>query len=200
METLKQFMAFPLYATVGWLVYVLAGQVDGKNLLDVLLAFTLLALAGWIYGRFSAPHKPRRTRWAAILIALVLAIGSIFMGYPRKSTVEWIPWSPETVAQLQEDERIIYVDFTARWCATCQVNKAVVFSSDKVLEFIAANDVALVKADWTNEDPAITRRLEELGKAAVPVNLVYKPGEQNPTVLPEVLTPDIVLRALQPKE
>lgn len=197
MESLKQFMAFPLYATVGWLVYILAGQIDGDNLLQAILALTLLALAAWVYGRYSAPHRKTKTRRTGSIATLLLLIGAGLYGYPKKSEITWIPWSAETVQSLREDDRIIYVDFTARWCATCQVNKAVVFSSREVLDFIAANDVALVKADWTNEDPAITRRLAELGKAAVPVNLVYLPGEENPKVLPETLTPGMVLDALR---
>ncbi|MBC2600702.1 protein-disulfide reductase DsbD family protein [Puniceicoccus vermicola] len=197
METLKEFMAFPLYATVGWLLYVLAGQVDGSNLLHILLSFTLLALAAWIYGRYATPHRKPRTRLLGNAAALLFAGISIAYGYPQKDTLQWIPWSPETVQSLRESDRPVYVDFTARWCATCQVNKAVVFSNQEVLDYIGKQDVALVKADWTNEDPAITRRLTELGKAAVPVNLVYLPGEDSPEVLPETLTPGIVLRALR---
>jgi thiol:disulfide interchange protein DsbD len=197
METFKQFMAFPLYATVGWLVYVLAGQADGENLLEALLALTGLALAAWIFGRFAAPHrKPAGRRVAAVAAALLLGV-SIGYGVPRESEYQWIPWSRETVQSLREDDRIVYVDFTARWCATCQVNKEIVFGSGRVREFVRAENVALVKADWTNEDPAITKRLLELGKAAVPVNLVYLPDRPEPIVLPETLTPGIVLEALQ---
>lgn len=197
METLKQFMAFPLYATVGWLIYVLAGQVDGDDLLAILFAFTGIALSVWILGRFAAPHRKRGTRRAGMAAAVLFLGGSLLYGVPRGSEIEWIPWSPETVAQLREDGRIIYVDFTARWCATCGLNKGVVFGSREVLDFVREENVALVKADWTNEDPAITRRLTELGRAAVPVNLVYLPGEEDPEILPETLTPGIVLKALR---
>ncbi len=197
MESLKQFMAFPLYATTGWLIFVLAGQVDGGNLLAVLLSLSGLALAAWVFGRFGAPHRRKTLRRLAVAAAFVMGAASLAYGFPRKSDLEWVPWSPETVAELREDGRIVYVDFTARWCATCQVNKTVVFGSGKILTFVAEEDVALVKADWTNEDPAITRRLLELGKAAVPVNLVYLPGRDEPEILPETLTPGIVLRALR---
>jgi thiol:disulfide interchange protein DsbD len=163
----------------------------------LLFALTLLALATWIYGRYSVPHRSKSTRRTGVVIALLLSASAIAFGYPKKETVTWIPWSPETVAKLREENRTLYVDFTARWCATCQVNKAVVLSSGEILETVAELDVALVKADWTNEDPAITRRLEELGKAAVPVNLVYLPGREDPEILPETLTPGIVLKALR---
>jgi len=197
METLKQLMAFPLYATVGWLVYVLAGQVEGDKLLNILLSLTLIALAVWIYGRYAKPHLAKTKRRIASLGAFILLAATLLYGYPKESQLQWIDWSPETVADLRENKRIVYVDFTARWCATCQVNKAVVFSSSEVLSFIEKNDVALVKADWTSEDPAITRRLTVLGKAAVPVNLVYLPTRDDPNILPETLTPGIVLKALR---
>ncbi|MEM0965437.1 MAG: protein-disulfide reductase DsbD domain-containing protein [Verrucomicrobiota bacterium] len=197
MESFKQLMAFPLYATVGWLIYVLAGQVEGSVFLRILLSFTVLALAAWVYGRYGAPHKSATTKRVGWVVSLLLLAGAAAYGYPRESKIEWLTWSPEKIEALREEERIIYVDFTARWCATCQVNKAVVFSSSEVLNFIADNNVALVTADWTNEDPAITRRLAELGKAAVPVNVVYLPGETEPAVLPETLTPGIVLSALE---
>ncbi len=197
METLKQFMAFPLYATVGWLIYVLAGQVDGDNLLAILFAFTGIGLSVWIFGRFAAPHRKRGTRRAGMATAALLLGASLLYGVPRASEIKWIPWSPETVAELRGEGRIIYVDFTARWCATCRLNKAVVFGSNKVLDFVRAENVALLKADWTNEDPAITRRLTELGRAAVPVNLVYLPGGEKPEILPETLTSGIVLKALR---
>ncbi len=197
METLKQFLAFPLYATVGWLIYVLAGQLSDDRLLSALLALTLLSLGAWIYGRYSAPYRKKNTRRIGGILALLLIASAIGYGYPKKETLTWIPWSPQTIESLRDDDRIIYVDFTARWCATCQVNKTVVFSSEKVLDFIDKNKVALVKADWTSEDPAITRRLAELGKAAVPVTLVYLPTEEEPRILPETLVPSTVLRAFR---
>lgn len=196
MESLKQFMAFPLFATAGWLVYVFAGQVDGENLLNAIFAISGLALAAWVYGRFAAPHRPKRARIIATALAFIFGVFSISYGIPKKSEVEWINWSPEVIEALREEDRLIYVDFTARWCATCQVNKRLVFGSEEVLRTIREKDVALVKADWTNEDPAITKRLLELGKAAVPVNLIYRPDRDSPIILPENLTPGIVLKAL----
>lgn len=195
METFKQFMAFPLYATAAWLLFVFADQVSGDNFLRGLFALTGIAFAAWLYGRYHTPSRRPIPRRLAAGVSLLLAAAAIAYGLPREPRTEWIEWSPETVAALREEGRPVYVDFTARWCVTCQVNKSVVFGSDRVLETVRDRDVALVRADWTNEDPAITRRLAELGKAAVPVTLVYLPGEEEPRLLPETLTPGIVLTA-----
>ena len=218
METFKQLMAFPLYATVGWLVWVLAAQTAGDDygLLMILFAFVLVAMAAWAYGRFGQAHgKPLRQRWGTAA-ALALLVAGVALGWPQpppavgsSSTgaggasgkgayaVAWQPWSPEAVAAAQAAGRTIYVDFTARWCATCQTNKAAVFSSSEVLAELARRDVLLLKADWTNKDPRITQELAKFQRSAVPFNVIYHPGQAAPRVLPELLTPGIVLDALR---
>ena len=111
--------------------------------------------------------------------------------------VVWEPWSPEAVAKLRAEGRIVYVDFTARWCATCQTNKKLVFASDEVLRLFAERKIATLRADWTNKDPRITAELAAYGRSAVPFNVIWKPGRDQPEILPELLTPGIVLEALR---
>jgi thiol:disulfide interchange protein DsbD len=207
METFKQAMAFPLYATVGWLLWVLSAQVnEGNGFLLVVFGFVLIAMAAWAYGRFGQAHgKPGRQRFGYIFAALLLGCG-VWLGWPKTVeaapatasgyTVKWEHWSPEAVAAAQAAGRTIYVDFTARWCFTCQTNKAAVFTSNNVLAALEQKNVLLLKGDWTNRDPAITAELEKWGRSAVPFNLIYAPGKAEPTVLPELLTPGIVLEAL----
>lgn len=197
MESFKQFMAFPLYATAGWLVYILAGQLEADQLLNSIMALSGIAMAAWIYGRWGSISRPVRPRRTAQAIALIILSGSIYAGWPIKSELTWEAWSPQRVIELQEEGRPIYVDFTARWCATCQINKRVVFGSSEVVRFFLRENVALLKADWTNHDPEITRALDALGKAAVPVNLVFRPTSSEPIILPETLTPGIVLEAFK---
>ena len=99
----------------------------------------------------------------------------------------WEAWSPETVEKLRAENKPVYIDYTAKWCFTCQVNKRVY--KDAVLQkLIADKKITLLKADWTNEDPRISKALAELGKAAVPVNVLYLPGKPGPIVLPELLS------------
>ncbi|MEO8811038.1 MAG: thioredoxin family protein, partial [Rhodanobacter sp.] len=132
---------------------------------------------------------------------LLFALG-LGLGWPRAAApnaMAWEAWSPERVTQLQKQGRGIYVDFTARWCATCQVNKKVVFGSDAVTRYFRDNDIVALKADWTNADPRITAELAKWDRSAVPFNLVYRPGRfmATPVELPELLTPQTVLDAFQ---
>ena len=198
METFKQVMAFPLYATVGYLVWVLAGQTSENGLLAVLFSLTLIAMAVWLYGRYTAPGGNGKRTGLAFAAALGLLALGLYLGWPqaaKASDITWEPWSAERVAQLQQEGRPIYVDFTARWCATCQANKKLVFASDKVRKLLEDRNVALLKADWTNADPKITAELAKWNRSAVPFNLVYLPGGAEPLPLPEILTPSDVLEA-----
>ncbi|MFT3784295.1 MAG: protein-disulfide reductase DsbD family protein [Nibricoccus sp.] len=200
METFKQFMAFPLYGTVGYLVWVLAGQTTDSGFLNTLLGLTFVALAVWIYGRCTTPgSKAGRVRFGVVFGALVLLVGGT-LGWPRTAAagdIVWEKWSPAAVAEAQAAGKTVYVDFTARWCATCQANKRVVFSSDEVKRVFRERGIVTLKGDWTNQDPAITAELAKYGRSAVPFNLIFKPGASEPTLLPELLTPSKVLDALR---
>lgn len=203
METFKQFMAFPLYATVGWLLWVLAGQTkdDDNALLMISFGFVIVAMAAWIYGRFGQAHgKPGKQLFGRVAAAALLA-GGLYTGWPKEAEVApagsyqvtWEKWSPEAIAAAQAAGKYVYVDFTARWCATCQTNKATVFHNDDVLAELKKKNVVLLRGDWTNRDPQITAELARWNRSAVPFNLIYAPGKPDPVVLPELLTSGIVL-------
>jgi thiol:disulfide interchange protein DsbD len=210
METFKQFMAFPLYATVAYLAWVLAGQTTENGSLMALFGLVLIALGVWFYGRYNQPGtKPGKVRFGTVTGALVLALG-VWTGWPENTEaktaaaqaagapeVVWEKWSPAAVEKLRAEGRMIYVDFTARWCATCQTNKKIVFASDEVLRQFAAKKIVTLRADWTNKDPAITAELAKYQRSAVPFNVLWQPGKPEPLLLPELLTPGIVLDAIK---
>jgi thiol:disulfide interchange protein DsbD len=207
METFKQLMAFPLYATVGWLLWVLAGQTkdDDNALLLIAFGFVLVAMAAWAFGRFGQAHgKPGRQLAGRVFAAVLLALG-LWTGWPKAAEaaptdgsfqVTWERWSPTAVTTAQAAGHFVYVDFTARWCATCQTNKATVFHSGEVLAELAKRKAVLLRADWTSRDPRITAELARWNRSAVPFDLIYAPGKPDPVVLPELLTPGKVLEAL----
>jgi thiol:disulfide interchange protein DsbD len=208
METFKQFMAFPLYGTVGYLVWVLAAQTSEEGFLWTLISFAVIAMAVWMYGRWNAPGSSAgRARFGIVSLLLVGSFG-VALGWPRSVApaapvageapkVVWDAWSPEAVAKLRAEGRTVYVDFTARWCATCQTNKKIVFASDEVLKYFAEKKIATLRADWTNKDARITAELASYQRSAVPFNVIWMPGKDKPVILPELLTPGTVLDALR---
>ena len=201
MESLKQLLAFPLYASAAFLIWVLAAQVADTAFLKILLSLALLGMAVWIYGRWARPDQPANRRILARLVALALLATGLFHGWPKAANgetahLDWQTWTPELIEKLRAENKPIYLDFTARWCATCQANKALVFSSKEVLKKFKQLGVVPVRADWTNQDPLITKELAKYNKSAVPFNLLYLPGKNEPIQLPELLTPQIVLDTL----
>jgi thiol:disulfide interchange protein len=205
MEILKQAVSVPIFATVIWLAWVLAGAYGAAALAVLLGSFLALAVAAWFLGRWPAK------RWAVIVAALVL-LGVIafdlvapvrFAAEPQLSSVSSSaqkaatqPWSAEAVARAQAAGQPVFVDFTAAWCLSCQVNERVALSRPEVQAAFAAHNVLVLKADWTRHDPAITEALTALGRSGVPAYALYVPGQSAPQLLPEVLTPGIVLGAL----
>jgi len=208
METFKQFMAFPLYATVGYLVWVLAGQVSEPAFLITLFSLVLIALAAWFYGRWNAPGATAGRARFGLASGAVLLVAGLWLGWPAAPaqaaaegetgyTLTWEDWSPAAVEKYQAEGRTVYVDFTARWCFTCQTNKAAVFGSAEVLRYFAEHNIVALKADWTNKDPRITAELAKYQRSAIPFNLIWLPGRTEPVILPELLTPGIVLGAFK---
>jgi thiol:disulfide interchange protein DsbD len=196
MVTFKQLMAFPMFATVAWLVWVLGQQsgIDGAGALLALLV--LMALAIWAFTLRGAA----RMVIASFSIALcVLGLWTIGPNITKtldavpvvSASGRWQAWEPGRVDQLTAQGRSVLVDFTAAWCVTCQYNKTTTLSNASVLADFDAKNVALLRADWTRRDPAVTAALTQLGRSGVPVYVIYKPGRA-PVVLSEVLSVDDV--------
>jgi thiol:disulfide interchange protein len=196
MEVLKQAVSIPLFGTAIWLTWVYAQLYphNGINqVVGLLICFLILAIAGWALGRW--PAKWGSTIAAVLLIALALA-------FPlRKITIETMIWQPYTDANFvaaRATGQPVFIDFTAAWCLSCQVNERLVLKSDDVEKALLKNHVQLLKADWTQYDPNITRELTTLGRSGVPTYVIYPPGKvSNPDVLPELLTKGAVLTAIE---
>ncbi len=198
MDTLRRFMAFPMFATVVWLVWVL-GHLSGVNGAGALLALlVVLALVVWSLGL-----KGRsRTLFASISIAAcagtLWAVGPFVLkmeplaaeATPAASgaslAATWQPWMPGRVEAALNAGKPVFVDFTAAWCITCQYNKKTTLADAGVMADFAAKKVQLLRADWTRRDPAITKALEQLGRTGVPVYALYQSG-QAPVVFSEIL-------------
>jgi thiol:disulfide interchange protein DsbD len=219
MESFKQFLAFPMFATAAWLAWVLGLQAGLNAVLALSIGAVLVALSAWLYGRFVQGQAAVHRGLAAVLGVLALATG-IWLALPAAvpsgqapaadagargaeaasgAKANWEPWSEAKVAQGLAAGRIVFVDFTAAWCVSCQANKALVLSRDPVASEMVARDVLHLVADWTNRDAAITAALARHGRNGVPLYLVYRPGESTPRVLPEILTSAAVLDALGPR-
>jgi len=212
MVTFRQAMVFPLLGTVAWLVWVLGMQAGNDAVLGLLAGLVLVALAAWIYGRFAHPGSTQPGRAVAATATLAVALAGLYAAWPAPGAepsagsvrpaaglVDWQPWSSERVAQLRAEGRPVFIDFTAAWCVTCQANKQLVLETAAVAARFKAGNVATLRADWTRRDRAITEALAGYGRSGVPVYVVYLPGRTQPVLLPELLTRDIVLTALDAK-
>jgi len=203
MEVLKQAVSVPIFGTVIWLAWVIANAYGAAVLAALLASFLLLAIAGWFLGRW--PAKAWSSAIAALLLLIVVATS---IAAPKQLAVTtetrnqvgnstgWQPWSADAVTRFQSQGHPVFVDFTASWCLSCQVNERVAFGSPEVRKAFADANIVLMRADWTRYDDNITRTLNSLGRSGVPTYALYVPGESQPRLLPEVLTPGIVTNAL----
>jgi thiol:disulfide interchange protein DsbD len=210
MELLKQATAVPIFATVIWLVWVFAQLAGATALIGLLTAFLLLGIAGWVLGRWPA-RLPATVTAVAILLLAALAPMYAVRTFPAPESVAarasgahvdptrgWQPFTPDVVAQYQAQGRPVFVDFTADWCLSCQVNERVVLERPEVLNRLADGKIALIRADWTRHDEEIARALATLGRSSVPTYALYPGTPGAPArVLPEVLTTSTVLDALK---
>ena len=213
MEVLKQAVSVPIFATVIWLVWVFA-QIAGTTALTGLLgAFLLVAIAGWFLGRWPGKRLGSTLAAVALLLAVFLPIWAVRVFAPVRidrsqvlilSSIKpeslgpvWQPFTPALLEQSRAQGKPVFVDFTASWCLSCQVNERLILRRADVEQKLHDSGAVLIRADWTNQDPEITQTLAALGRSGVPTYALYPADPSAPAhVLPEVLTPGIVLDAL----
>jgi thiol:disulfide interchange protein DsbD len=198
MDTLRRFMAFPMLATVIWLVWVL-GHLSGVDGAGALLALLLcMALVVWSLGLEGRSRIAFATLSIAALAGLTGAIGPLVIKLDDSgsaanvsatgsgTTATWQAWAPGRVEAELAAGHPVFVDFTAAWCITCQYNKKTTLVNADVLADMRAHQVTLLRADWTRRDPAITVALEQLGRSGVPVYVLHHAGKP-PIVFSEIL-------------
>jgi thiol:disulfide interchange protein DsbD len=200
MVRLRQLLAFPLYATVVWLVWVLGAQAGNDAVMRIGVTLVVVAFALWAWRTWRGGGRPA---WAIVasagaVVAAIVAWPLVTNGASPGTAVAnrtaevadagagWEPWSAARVAELTAAGQPVFVDFTAAWCITCQVNKRLVLTDARVRDAFASRGVTLLRADWTRRDPAISEALAALGRSGVPVYVLYRRNGEA-LLLPEVL-------------
>ena len=205
MDRLKQILAFPMYGVAAWLFWVLAQQVDSTGLAAALSGFILIGFSAWLWDAASKSSKTGR-RWtvATAAISMVAAIAFVFIVSARppvqaSQTADGIsePYSQRRLAELRAENLPVFVNFTAAWCITCKVNERLALSNAEVKEAFSHHNVAYLKADWTTRNAEIGTALRALGRDGVPLYALYLPGRNDAQILPQILTPGILVEALE---
>ena len=196
MESLKEFFAFPMFATALWLVWVFSIQTSSDALIGLLIIFLVIGLLTWLFTKTTNN----------ISKLLILVIGIIAVGYQTTSFASIdtklgspdtesgdIRWSKDTEKDFQSNGQAYLINFTAAWCITCQANDKVALSRPSVKKFLSDNNIEYVVADWTNRNQEILDVLSKYGRSGVPLYVYWKPGMSESKVLPAILTEQIVI-------
>jgi thiol:disulfide interchange protein len=201
METLKQVLAFPLYATAAWLVWVLSIQTGSDGVMAAALAFVGIGFAAWLASKTALSSLPARLL-APALAAIVLAAGLSMATTPQTdgaaagseaAVLKEEPFTQARLDELQAQGRPVFVNLTAAWCITCKVNERVALKSNSVAQAFQSGGIVYLKGDWTRANPEITDLLQRFGRAGVPLYLFYPGRGAEPHVLPQLLTAGLLL-------
>ena len=212
MEHFKQFLAFPMLAAAVWLVWVLAQQTGATGVVLVLGAMLLLAFGFWLW---RTTHNRPATAWqlAKMMLSIAFVACAVLLALSQPDPVatqqatqaassgnnEVTAFTPESLRALRAENKAVFVNMTAAWCITCLANEKAALATQDVQEFFNANHITYMKGDWTNYDPAITDYLGSFGRSGVPIYVFYPAdATKQPVVLPQLLTPAVVIEAIQP--
>lgn len=207
MEWLKQALAFPMYAAAVWLVWVLAQQAGPNAIGFALGGMVIIAFAAWIFqntrnGQAATRHVGSGVAIAALVLAVVSGYAGVANSTPAQSVAtstdkNWEAYSPQRLQNLRAQGKPVFINFTAAWCISCLVNDRVALQQASVVNAFREQGIAYLKGDWTNQDREISAKLAEFGRSGVPLYLYFPAGtDAEPVVLPQILTPEIVLSAL----
>ncbi|MFV8783476.1 protein-disulfide reductase DsbD family protein [Microbulbifer sp. SA54] len=206
MERLKQLLAFPMYLTAVWLLWVLGRQTGSDGVALVLAGAVAIAFALWLWPRPTEDTRGAGRFGRSALAIAALAGAALLIPQLDKATgssasatssAYWQPYSPEALENARAEGQPVLINMTAAWCITCLANEKVVLSSDAVSDAIGQLGITALKGDWTNQDPRISDLLARYGRTSVPLYLLYPAGGGEPTILPQILTRDGLLAALR---
>lgn len=198
--TFQNFLAFPMYATVLWLVWVYGQQTSMYELFKLIIALFAVSFGVWVFGRcnvLSATWKKKIFGYIFLILGVLYFYYSAgtFNEYVKKyipqstSEIEWKPWSIHKIEEGLSQGRPVFVNFTADWCITCKVNEKMTFNSQEAAKFVESNGILMLKADWTMKSDTIAKELQKHGRSGVPLYLMYKPeNPAKPEILKQILT------------
>lgn len=196
MVTFKEFLSFPIFLTVAWLVWILNRLTDTKATLFILSALVLIVFFFWTKKKLIMKRSAGKI-FLLFGIVFLIALLSVFPLQIQKSgDIVWETFNASEISTYGKD-RTTFVDFTADWCITCKANERFAFSNKKVIEMIQNKNIQMIKADWTRRDPSITAVLRSYDRAGVPLYLLYKSGDSQPEILPTLLTPGLLIEAFE---
>jgi thiol:disulfide interchange protein DsbD len=208
MVSLSQFMAFPLLGAVVWLLWVLQGLQGTSLVFFTLICLLIAGFAFWVLLRF------KKSGLSAIIILLLFVL-NLTQASPLKSrfladhsldkksdnsiqSLNWRKFDPAQVQKSLDDQKRVFINFTADWCITCKVNETLVFENAEVISFLKSHDITLYKADWTKRNPEITEQLKKYNRIGVPLYVFFHTADEKPMILPEILTPSSFQKQLIP--
>ena len=200
METLKQFMAFPMWGSALWLTWVLSGQVQTDSVLMVLLGALFIALGLWILEKNQSSDG--FAKWMSLSSVTILLGAALWLAPTDYENIEQDTssdlnsYSPELLDSLLAENKPVFLNFTADWCITCKVNEAIVLNQVSIKNALESKGIVYLKADWTRKDETIANKLADYGRTGVPLYLLYS-SEGIPVILPELLTEDMLLSYIE---
>lgn len=211
MNTFKEFMAFPMYATVLWLLWVLGNQTGVNGMAAVVGSCLLLAFGLWLLQKRTVVGPFWRTANALVAALLVLTVAFVLRsplletrqpadiasaeGEEGYAEERYEPFSAARLGELQAAGQPVFINMTAAWCITCLANEQTTLSSERVMQAMQDRNITYLKGDWTNQDPEISRVLDEFNRPSVPLYVFYPGAGQQPVILPQILTPAIMIEA-----
>jgi thiol:disulfide interchange protein DsbD len=207
MVRFKELLAFPMYATAAWLIWVLTLQTGSEGIVTALFGLILIAFAAWLFNCTRLPSQGwRRAGNVGTVAVLLMALGLVELPVFEQSDTpsphrtgegpEWQPFSQERLAALRAQGKPVFINFSAAWCITCLTNERVALKSSRLAKAFEENGIVYLKADWTNRNPKITAVLSSFGRTGVPLYVYYPPKADKLVILPQILTEAIILEYL----